>query len=827
MHVRKKGIVGLLIINATWLNFLGPFLFNGYAEETTSQTSRESLPARAKTYVPSPSTSERSIREELKILNVEYTSSRGDVAIDKEKIRKNMWSVKGGVFSQQEIDEDIQTLFRLGDFDSVQILVTEMRGVKDERGICLEVVVSPAMKVSSISVVGKNEDSKANEKLSFDAERIMSLEVKGLTPEDGLVIVKKSLTKAGDMISDQRLNRDALVIEGFYKENGYKDVKVVTRVGPAKSGKADLVYEIREGARAILGYVVFIGNENIGTNELESVIKQKPSSRTGSIYFEESKLKTDIESLYVKYKDNGFLDVAIRSSIDVEVSKKADDENVPAFHYADGTTPEKRKKLLLTYLIEEGISYITRSIVITGSNYFSANELRTMMIEEAKKNLEKRKDEKNEHVHSEGLLIGKPFSPSRLEDSIDALKNIYGHKGYKDAKISYKIVGMSDKNAIEIQFDIEEGHKFVVDTIEVQGNYPSGSSARANIVRELDISPGDIIDTEAAKRSKEALLSTGLFSEVDIYYEETDRPDRVGLVVKTTDKPRDNPIAESLVEKAKAGDSKSQCWLGQCYLSGIGTKVDEEKASQWFLKASKQGDDLARDLLVQIDFNQNHQSYSSELVEKAESGDTRSQCSLAYCYYKGKGVTKDIKAALNWLEKSAGQGNPWAELELGYYYESLGSLANKQKAFGLFMSSARKGNSYARSTLRGKIGSYEITSDGANKYDQGIYTAEENACYAHYRDSEIKNSKQNISLSSQPKQNRAVTGKAVGTGEPALNIKANKIQFNTGESIINAEGSVFVVTSGKEFKFDMLRLDLITLKILNSSPKADVSYLPW
>lgn len=591
----------VVIINAIWLAFLGPLLFNGYAEETNSGTSGESLPARAKTYIPSPSISERSKPEQIKILEIEYTSNRADVSIDKDKIRQNMRSIKGGVFSQEEIDKDIQTLFRLGDFDSVQILVTEMRGAKDERGICLEVVVCPAIVVSSVTVVGKNEDGKTNERLSFDAERIMSLEVKGLAPEDGLVIVKKSLTKAGDMLSEQRLARDALVIEGFYKENGFKDVKVVPRVGQAKNGKAELVYEIQEGVRAILGDVRFIGNKVIGAKELYGVIKHKPSSEVEIIYLEESKIETDIESLYGKYKDNGFLDVGIRSSTATEASKKTDDDNSWAVDGTDRMTSGKMEKLVLTYRIEEGISYITRSIAITGSRFLTPNELVTMITEEAKKNLAKCQADNNEHVLSEGLLIGKPFSPNKLEASIEALKDIYGHKGYKDAKVTYKIAGMSDKNAIEVQFEIEEGQKLFVDKIEIQSNYPYGSGARASIARELDLSPGDIIDTKAAKRAKEALLNTGLFSGVDIYYEETDRPDRSRLIVKTTDNPKDNPIPEKLVEKAKDGDMKSQCWLGHCYVFGVGTKFDKKKACFWYTKAAEQGDECAKRSLVQIE----------------------------------------------------------------------------------------------------------------------------------------------------------------------------------------------------------------------------------
>ncbi len=59
------------------------------------------------------------------------------------------------------------------------------------------------------------------------------------------------------------------------------------------------------------------------------------------------------------------------------------------------------------------------------------------------------------------------------------------------------------------------------------------------------------------------------------------------------------------------------------------------------------------------------------LIPLAESGNTKAQRLLGYFYKTGEGIVrKDIKKALFWYEKSANQGDPSAQTELGVIYFS-------------------------------------------------------------------------------------------------------------------------------------------------------------
>lgn len=60
----------------------------------------------------------------------------------------------------------------------------------------------------------------------------------------------------------------------------------------------------------------------------------------------------------------------------------------------------------------------------------------------------------------------------------------------------------------------------------------------------------------------------------------------------------------------------------------------------------------------------------AELTKKAEAGDAQAQFELAYCLANGKDVEKNIELGLEWLLKSANQGNAEAQFSTGLYYFS-------------------------------------------------------------------------------------------------------------------------------------------------------------
>ena len=63
------------------------------------------------------------------------------------------------------------------------------------------------------------------------------------------------------------------------------------------------------------------------------------------------------------------------------------------------------------------------------------------------------------------------------------------------------------------------------------------------------------------------------------------------------------------------------------------------------------------------------ESYSTEMLKKAEAGNADEQHNLGKCYEYGNGVISDYKEAVMWYRKSAGQGNADAQCDLGFCYD--------------------------------------------------------------------------------------------------------------------------------------------------------------
>jgi TPR repeat protein len=62
--------------------------------------------------------------------------------------------------------------------------------------------------------------------------------------------------------------------------------------------------------------------------------------------------------------------------------------------------------------------------------------------------------------------------------------------------------------------------------------------------------------------------------------------------------------------------------------------------------------------------NYKPESFSEELLKKAEAGDAEAQCKLAGAYREGRGIEKDSAESLKWLKRSAESGFAIAELML-------------------------------------------------------------------------------------------------------------------------------------------------------------------
>lgn len=478
----------------------------------------------------------------IPILEIEYSSRRDDVTINEDKIRQNMRSTQGGVYSQQVVDGDIALLYETGDYSNVQICTTEVRAENGERGVRLTVVVEPRVRVAEVEVKRRRPEGGLDDNLSVKREELLgvqptSWETIGV-PENASrakgTTRKPTVTKAGEILREERLYRDAVAMEECYLEKGYKDVRVTPKIVAAKGGDK-VVFEVEEGEQGFIGEVRFIGNQAVGEEELKKVISLKPASwRSGkedSNCLRIEKLEIDLDRVEDLYQNKGFLDVQVTASVHRfgELKNKEETKKTPR-----AGLRANKEDLILQYRIQEGQRYGVEKISVSGNSFFDEKDI----LDELKNNSKGQWvfDQVGlKMVQVDGLTRGRAFSVNGLQASLETLQNMYGRKGFREVRVTWKMEPLEKKGDCHVHFEVQEGEKFVVDRIEIQGNRFTKDEV---IRREIQLAPGDVFDTGRERLSKKNLEGLNLFSSIETYAMETEDRNRQKLIVKVQEKPK-------------------------------------------------------------------------------------------------------------------------------------------------------------------------------------------------------------------------------------------------------------------------------------------------
>jgi len=88
------------------------------------------------------------------------------------------------------------------------------------------------------------------------------------------------------------------------------------------------------------------------------------------------------------------------------------------------------------------------------------------------------------------------------------------------------------------------------------------------------------------------------------------------------------------------------------------------------------------------------------LTRSAEKGDALAQFQLGRAYYRGAGLPKDEKKAVEWMEKAAAQGNTDAITSMGFFHaQGIGVEESETKAVEWFRRGAENGSATCKLNL--------------------------------------------------------------------------------------------------------------------------------
>jgi outer membrane protein insertion porin family len=504
--------------------------------------SQEVVPANRAFHVD-PLTSVSRAGNQIRILEIEYSSRCSGIPINEDKIRSNIRSKKGGVFSINVVDEDIKHLYQTGDFQNVQICVSEMRTEGGERGVRLVVLIDPKVRVAGVDVKRKREDGRLDDLLELKKIELLNLQLKeGDTTSKEVSLLSPAghwnhkVTQSGDILSPEKLHWDARAMEKLYKEKGYYDVRIDVKEEYLKDGMATVTFEIFEGMRGFIKKVRFLGNHEFSELDLLKVIGLKPNEFTDmgarSDRFDELALKDDIEQIKNLYLNRGFIDVSVRAGLDI----RNPSENKPIPRAQSNLSPKgKTIDLILSYRIEEGQRYGVARISVSGNMFFSEAEI-LKGLRNNSKGVEVFDPIRLKFIHSDGLTRGRAFSVNGLQASIETLQEMYGRMGFREVRVEWKTKPSEIKGELDVHFKIVEGEKFIVDKVIICGNTLTKDEV---IRREILLKPGDVFNTELERISKKKIERLNLFSSVSSWAEETDSPNQQKLIFSVLEKPED------------------------------------------------------------------------------------------------------------------------------------------------------------------------------------------------------------------------------------------------------------------------------------------------
>jgi outer membrane protein insertion porin family len=209
----------------------------------------------------------------------------GNVKIEEGVIRAAVRSREGGPFSNDQVREDLRSIFGLGYFTDVQVDIKETPKGKE---VIFVVVEKPSIR--EIVITG-------NQKVKTDD-------------------IKEKMTLASrSILNPEKVKENAEGIRRYYFSQGYYGVTVESKIDSTETNEAVVTFKINEGPKGSIKKVVFKGNRKLKAKDMKRVMATKErnllSVLTKTGVLDEDVLKNDVQLLTAFYFDHGYLDAKI------------------------------------------------------------------------------------------------------------------------------------------------------------------------------------------------------------------------------------------------------------------------------------------------------------------------------------------------------------------------------------------------------------------------------------------------------------------------------------------------------------------------------------
>ena len=223
------------------------------------------------------------VQEKPEIVSVEIEGNKKFTAAQLYELTP----VAGAPLDRYEINrarEDIIQKYKEEGYYYVQVTIDEL-ALESERRVIYRINEGPRVKVRHIRFEGNRAYPAARLRTRIETKTYIWIFRKGALDED-------------------KVNRDALALQKFYRDEGYLDARVGYRLefDPVKREDLDLVFVIQEGERYRVQEVVFEGNEVFDSDRLAAEMKLGPGK-----FMRNEALELDLKRIRDLYGQIGYV----------------------------------------------------------------------------------------------------------------------------------------------------------------------------------------------------------------------------------------------------------------------------------------------------------------------------------------------------------------------------------------------------------------------------------------------------------------------------------------------------------------------------------------
>ncbi len=280
--------------------------------------------------------------------------------------------------------------------------------------------------------------------------------------QNRLIPILRERSISSDLIEESRAN-----LEKHFRDEGYRNVAVTAERKTTGQGRYLLVlFNVDLGRKYNIGGLSFDGLSSFHPDDLLPLMKSKAGDSFQPLVWQE-----DIKQIKLFLRYAGFHRVSVRGNV-------LEDEDSPNL-------------LELEVHIDEGPRATIGSLEVEGAHQLTPQTV----------------------LAASGLQVGEAFYPPGVFEARERIQNLYRNYGFREADLEFQASLDEAATEAHVAFQVREGDPTFVGRVVLSGLDVTREEA---LKRDILISPEAPLSAEALVETRQRLIGTGLFSEVEV-----------------------------------------------------------------------------------------------------------------------------------------------------------------------------------------------------------------------------------------------------------------------------------------------------------------------